>query len=178
MNELGFLDGELDDLERTCVDGLSSDAIIDLLGSKGIKLTEATLRKYVQLGLLPRSRRVGRKGGHRGSQGLYPASVIRRIQRLRTMMQKYTIDEIKQGFLVLDGGVEELEACVGRILGQLTVAAKGRNERLAADVCGEELGEARRLARELVDKISGIEARLGNAGAERSASPAAAAASL
>ena len=41
---------------------------------RGEPLSEATFRKYVQLGLLPRSVRVGRKGKHRGSQGLYPAS--------------------------------------------------------------------------------------------------------
>ena len=35
-----------------------------------MKFSEATLRKYVQLGLLPRSVRVGRKGKHQGSQGI------------------------------------------------------------------------------------------------------------
>ena len=46
---------------------------------KGVRLSEATFRKYVQAGLLPRSKRVGRKGKHRGSQGLYPVEAVRRI---------------------------------------------------------------------------------------------------
>ena len=40
----------------------------------------------MQLGLLPRSVRVGRKGKHRGSQGLYPATVVRQIELVRRLM--------------------------------------------------------------------------------------------
>jgi DNA-binding transcriptional MerR regulator len=146
---VGFADDELEGIERQYPEGVSSDAIIGLLGSKGIKLTEATLRKYVQHGLLPRSRRVRLEGGHRGSQGLYPATVVRRIQRLRTMMVEYTIDEIKQGFLLVRGDVEELEQTLERIFGQLADRAARK-----------DLGEARRLATALVATLNGIEARL------------------
>jgi DNA-binding transcriptional MerR regulator len=149
---IGFSDDELDVLERDTPQGLSSETILGLLHSKGIKLTEATLRKWVQLGLLPRSRRVGLKGGQPGSQGLYPASIVRRIQRLRTMMEQHTIDEIKHQFLYVQGDVEELERTLERIFGQLAGAAEGGPE--------SELGEARRLASELISAISGIEARI------------------
>jgi len=144
--EAGFTNDELDALERSCPEGLSSDSIIGLLGGKGIKLTEASLRKYVQLGLLPRSRRVRLQGGSRGSQGLYPASVVRRIQRLRTMMGEYTIEEIKQGFLFVRGDVEELEQTLERIFARLGMRSTPT-----------ELAQARKLAGELVEAIGKIE---------------------
>jgi len=46
--------------------GLGGTAIglplLDVFPPRGIRFSEATLRKYVQLGLLPRSVRVGQKG--------------------------------------------------------------------------------------------------------------------
>ena len=57
---------------RSYPDGLSTQQIVELFAVEGERLSEATFRKYVQLGLLPRSVRVGRKGKHRGSQGRYP----------------------------------------------------------------------------------------------------------
>lgn len=152
MVEIGFSDDELDAIEREYPQGLSSETILGLLHSKGIKLTEATLRKWVQLGLLPRSRRVGLKGGQPGSLGLYPAGVVRRIQRLRTMMRELTIDEIKHRLPFVRGDVEELERTLDRIFGQLDGAAGGQRVR--------ELGEARRIASELIERIGGIQARL------------------
>jgi hypothetical protein len=63
---------EIADIEKSHPDGLSSKQIMELMAHSGQPMTEATLRKYVQLGLLPRSRRVGEKGKHRGSKGIYP----------------------------------------------------------------------------------------------------------
>ena len=71
------------DLERSHPSGMSVQQIVDACAAQGERLTEATFRKYVQLGLLPRSVRVGKKGKHRGSQGLYPASVVGQLQRIR-----------------------------------------------------------------------------------------------
>ena len=61
---------ELLEIERTWPNGLTSRQIVDVFETRGIRFSEATLRKYVQLGLLPRSVRVGRKGKHRGSCGM------------------------------------------------------------------------------------------------------------
>ena len=55
-------DTTLDRIEREHAPGLTSVEILDLFATSGVHLTEATLRKYVQLGLLPRSVRVGREG--------------------------------------------------------------------------------------------------------------------
>src|SRR6185503_10502168 len=70
----GWSEGELDALESAHPEGLSVQQIVEAFAAHGEKLTEATFRKYVQLGLLPRSVRVARKGKRRGSQGLYPAA--------------------------------------------------------------------------------------------------------
>jgi hypothetical protein len=89
----------LQHLERSHADGLTSVEILDVFARNDIPFSEATLRKYVQLGLLPRSVRVGKKGKHQGSQGLYPASVVRQILRIKQMMsQSYTIEQIQKEF--------------------------------------------------------------------------------
>ena len=66
-------DDALDRIEREHEQAISSADILDIFASHGIKFSEATLRKYVQLGLLPRSVRVGRKGKHRARRvGIRP----------------------------------------------------------------------------------------------------------
>ena len=103
MTKHHLSDDELSKIEREHPEGLSSTNIVNILVRKGVSFTESTLRKYVQLGLLPRSRRVGMKGKHKGSQGLYPATVIRQVQRLKTMMATHTIEEISERLLVHSG---------------------------------------------------------------------------
>jgi len=92
-------DREIDEIERAWPDGMTSRQIVDVFETRGIRFSEATLRKYVQLGLLPRSVRVGRKGKHRGSCGLYPSHVIRRVNVVKGMMaDDRTIEEIQRSF--------------------------------------------------------------------------------
>src|SRR5246127_912454 len=101
-------DRELDEIERAWPDGMTSRQIVDVFETRGIRFSEATLRKYVQLGLLPRSVRVGRKGKHRGSCGLYPANVVRQIVRIKEMMaDDLTIEQIQKEFLFVRGDIEE-----------------------------------------------------------------------
>src|SRR5689334_16079437 len=97
----GLLDeDELAEIERSFSSGLTSRQIVDLFETRGIRFSEATLRKYVQLGLLPRSVRVGRKGKHRGSCGLYPANTVRRVNLVKGMMaEDLTIEEIQKSFV-------------------------------------------------------------------------------
>ena len=88
-------------IEKQYAGGLSSAQILDVFATHGVPLSEATLRKYVQLGLLPRSVRVGKKGKHQGSQGIYPVRVIREILRIKQMMSSsYTIEQIQRESLV------------------------------------------------------------------------------
>jgi DNA-binding transcriptional MerR regulator len=154
-------DDALDRIEREHEQGISSAEILDIFASHGIKFSEATLRKYVQLGLLPRSVRVGRKGKHQGSQGMYPATVVRQIQRIKEMMaQDYTIEEIQQEFLFVRGDIEELERTLGKVFDALKEAAQKRRSETSGRVISSELANAESLARELLAKLSMIEERL------------------
>src|SRR4051812_37376423 len=101
---------EIDEIERTWPNGLTSRQIVDVFETRGIRFSEATLRKYVQLGLLPRSVRVGRKGKHRGSCGLYPAHVVRRVNAVKGMMaEDRTIEEIQRSFARFKDEIDAVE---------------------------------------------------------------------
>src|SRR5512138_2347210 len=82
---IALTESDLRRVERQRPDGLTSSQILQVFAEVGVRLSEATLRKYVQLGLLPRSVRVGRKGKHQGSCGLYPSTTVRRIQAVKKM---------------------------------------------------------------------------------------------
>ena len=147
---------ELDELERSHPHGMSVHEIVAACAANGDRLTEATFRKYVQLGLLPRSVRVGKKGKHRGSQGLYPASIVRQVQRLRKLMaQGFTIDEIQSRSLVVGSEVGALSKEIERVIAQLERAAQ-----TADSLVKRELDEVRRLSLSLVEKLRAIERRL------------------
>jgi DNA-binding transcriptional MerR regulator len=147
---------ELDELERAHPDGLSVHQIVAACAANGDRLTEATFRKYVQLGLLPRSVRVGKKGKHRGSQGLYPASIVRQVKRLRRLMaQGFTIDEIQTRSRVVGSELGALGKELGRVITQLERASQSGDA-----LVKREVDEARRLSGLLVDTLRDIERRL------------------
>ena len=157
-----FSDDELTRIEREHADGITSEQIVDLFNRRNLRFTEATLRKYVQLGLLPRSRRVAIAGAQRGSQGMYPAGVVRRIQHLKSLLAHYTIEEIQREFLFVRGDIEELSQSLERVFSALATAAKPQsdpNEAHARAVL-RELTEAKALAAELMAKLSSVETRL------------------
>jgi len=101
---------ELERIERDYAAGVPARVILEIFRPRGVALSEATFRKYVQAGLLPRSRRVGRKGKHRGSQGLYPVAAVRRINAIKKMMAEgQTLEEIKRSFLFFSNHIDQLE---------------------------------------------------------------------
>ncbi len=153
---------ELDAIERANPEGLSSAQVVELFRQKGAKLSEATFRKYVQLGLLPRSRRVGRKGKHQGSMGLYPATVVRRLNDIKRMMgESYTIEEIQRTFLRFTEQLEALEraltaifASVDSDLAQLEMADLDAAKKKKLE---RSVEEAKHQAEELVERLGELE---------------------
>jgi DNA-binding transcriptional MerR regulator len=108
---------EFDRLEETFPQGLSAGQIVEFFAPRGVKLAQATFRKYVQLGLLPRSRRVGEKGKHRGSHGLYPASAVRRIHLIKSLMDEgLTLEEIRRSFVYFRGQLDGIERSIEELL--------------------------------------------------------------
>ncbi|HTA91305.1 MAG TPA: hypothetical protein VK745_17085, partial [Polyangiaceae bacterium] len=145
-------------LERDNSAGLTSVEILDLFATHDVSLSEATLRKYVQLGLLPRSVRVGRKGKHQGSQGMYPVSVVRQILRIKQMMaESYTIEQIQREFLFIRNDVEQLEQMLGRIFKKLDGVLKERKQERSAQAVHRDVSDARGLSKDLMARLVAIE---------------------
>jgi hypothetical protein len=157
-----LVDEEIDEIERQCPAGLTSRQIVDVFTARGIRFSEATLRKYVQLGLLPRSVRVGRKGKHRGSCGIYPAEVVRRVNQVRAMMAAdLTIEDIQRSFARFKEDVERVENNVRDLIAGFERQAKGPDldpDRRAT--IEAEIVAAKQAASELVRRITGVEASL------------------
>jgi len=157
---------ELQEIERTSPNGVISRQIVDLFASRGIRFSEATLRKYVQLGLLPRSVRVGQKGKHQGSRGLYPANVIRRVNVVKGMMaENLTIEEIQRSFIRFKDEIDRIEKSLRELIATFEREAKGpgraqsRRQELEAEIV-----DAKRAAAELVRRISSLESRFSTQG--------------
>lgn len=153
---------DLEGIEQTHAGGLTAQGIVESFAARGIRFSEATFRKYVQLGLLPRSTRVGTKGRHRGSHGLYPVSTVRRINDIRRLQSlNFTIEEIQEQFFFARTEIDALERQIGRVFDGIEKAIRTRAaeaESLKSII--REVAEARELAERLVAKLGDIEGRL------------------
>src|SRR2546421_8879191 len=120
---------EFDRLELEYPQGISAAQIVDFFAPRGVKLAQATFRKYVQLGLLPRSRRVGEKGKHRGSKGLYPASAARRIHVIKSLMDEgMTLEDIRHSFIFFRGQLDGVERSLDELFAALEKAVADKGE--------------------------------------------------
>lgn len=154
-------DTVLSNLERRYADGLTSADLLGVCADHGIHLSEASLRKYVQLGLLPRSVRVGRKGKHKGSQGMYPVHALRQLIRVKEMMEEsYTIEEIQRDFLFVRSDVEQLEQTLGAIFKAFARVLKRRREEGVTQVVSRDIDAAQKLGRDFVASLVSIESKL------------------
>ncbi len=151
----------LERIEREHDRGLTSAEILAVFAQHGIPLSEATLRKYVQVGLLPRSVRVGRKGKHQGSQGLYPAGVVRQILRIKSMMaESYTIEQIQREFLFMQSDLQLLERTLASVFSKLAGILKERRAERTTSLLARQVNEARTMSQDLLARLAAIEARL------------------
>jgi DNA-binding transcriptional MerR regulator len=170
-------DDEMVRLERERSGGITSGEVVRLFEARGARLSASTFRKYVQLGLLPRSRRVGRKGKHAGSTGLYPVAVVRRIALIKRMMAEgYTVDDIRGSFVTLRNRLEDVEQGLAELVASIAVKARTHPRKRQFEA---ELGRAEREARAVfrrLEKVGGAVATIGAAGAAGSRDPGAGAA--
>src|ERR671934_1786637 len=132
LSEVAVAQRERDDfdaLEEEHPQGISAAAIVDFFAPRGVRLAQATFRKYVQLGLLPRSRRVGEKGKHRGSKGLYPASAVRRIHVIKSLMgEGMTLEDIRHSFIFFRGQLDGVERSLDELFAALEKAVADKGE--------------------------------------------------
>ncbi|HEX9402501.1 MAG TPA: MerR family transcriptional regulator [Anaeromyxobacter sp.] len=145
---------EIERLERDRASGITSGEVVRLFESKGARLSASTFRKYVQAGLLPRSRRVGRKGKHTGSTGLYPVSVVRRIAVIKRMMAEgYTVEDIRGSFVTVANRLEDVEKGLSELVQDLVKKARVHPRRRQFE---EELGRAEREARRALERLEKV----------------------
>src|SRR5688500_18518931 len=136
-------------IERKHAQGLTSAEILDVFAVHGVPLSEATLRKYVQLGLLPRSGRVGKKGKHQGSQGIYPVQVIREISRIKQMMaEDYTIEQIQREVLFMSSELQQLEQTLASIFDNIEDVLDRKKQAGTQHTVGRGVGATRALRKE------------------------------
>src|SRR5215472_9436252 len=156
-----FDPAELARIESEFARGISAGAIVEIFRPKGVRLSEATFRKYVQAGLLPRSRRVGRKGKHRGSQGLYPVEAVRRINAIKMMMAEgLTLEEIKRSFVFFKNHIDQVERGLSEVMDGFEAQLSGRPfARERKRQLSGELQSLRARARDLIRDV----ARVGSA---------------
>lgn len=155
-------DDVLTEIEQRHPEGMSLSQIIETFVRQGLHLSEATFRKYVQLGLLGRSRRVGRKGKHQGSLGVYPATTVRRINVIKQMMAaNYTIEDIQRSFLRFTDEIEALQRGLGQLLSGFELELK-RGSFTAEQRRGleREIRTAQKLGDELVGRVESLERQL------------------
>jgi DNA-binding transcriptional MerR regulator len=156
-----FTEPELAELEARFPEGLSTQDVVELFSARGERLSEATFRKYVQLGLLPRSVRVGRKGKHRGSQGRYPASVIRQIDAVRALMSRgYTIQDIQRELLSLRTDIDAVGRQLSQVLSNMEQALRDSAPGGGDEIAARAIADARQSASNLVETLRAIEQRL------------------
>jgi DNA-binding transcriptional MerR regulator len=149
---------EVERIERERSGGITSREVVRVFEAKGARLSESTFRKYVQSGLLPRSRRVGRKGKHTGSTGLYPVEVVRRINLIKRMMAEgFTVDDIRGSFVALKNRLEDVEHGFESLLGELTQKARSHPARRQIET---ELTRAEREVRKALRRIERVGGRI------------------
>jgi hypothetical protein len=148
-------------IEKTHAAGITSAEILDAFATHGVPLSEATLRKYVQLGLLPRSVRVGRKGKHQGSKGMYPVGVVRQILRIKQMMaDSYTIEQIQREFLFMRSELELLAQTLNSVFSKVDDAINLRKRETVAQALVREVADARVLSKDLLARWVAIDTTL------------------
>ncbi len=145
---------EIERVERERAAGITSGEVVRLFESRGARLSAATFRKYVQAGLLPRSRRVGRKGKHTGSTGLYPVSVVRRIAVIKRMMAAgYTVEDIRGSFVTVANRLEDVEKGLSELVSDLGRKARVHPRRRQFE---EELERTEREARRALERLERV----------------------
>ena len=147
-------------IETQYPEGLTAVQLVDAFTRNRVRFSEASFRKYVQQGLLPRSKRVGRKGKHKGSLGVYPAKTVRRINQVKRLMSEgHTIEEIQGQFLLYTDLVEGVEENLTELLARLSRDSE-RLEPAARKDVAKELTDVRKNGDQLVERLNALATRV------------------
>lgn len=148
-------------IERDNPRGVSSALIVKLFSDAGEKFSAATLRKYVQLGLLPKSRRVGSRGRHRGSSGLYPPEAVSLINEIKkSLVEGATLEEIHFGPVGLLGEVQVLQRVFEHLVKRFEEALSHQPASPKLGSAQKELGKNRQAGRQMIRNLGKLAGRL------------------
>ena len=158
MTATALTEAQIRSIEASSPDGLSSQQLVAVFEDQGVKFSEANLRRYVQLGLVPRSRRVGQKGKHLGSHGVYPVRAVRRINTIKKLMaERYTIEEIQAKFLTFKDSIETLDEAIEDLLSQFESKLEGETPSPRRDQLHAELRSIKSASDELLSGVYRLE---------------------
>ena len=147
-------------IESQYPEGLTAVQLVDAFTRNRVRFSEASFRKYVQQGLLPRSKRVGRKGKHKGSLGVYPAKTVRRINQVKRLMADgYTSEEIQGPVLLYTDLVEGVEENLTELVARLQRDSERLDPAARKDVA-KELTEVRKNGDQLVERLNALATRV------------------
>jgi DNA-binding transcriptional MerR regulator len=151
---------ELSRIESKYPDGIGSSIVVSLFQKKGERFSEATLRKYVQLGLLPKSRRVGSRGRHRGSRGSYPVAIVRMINDIKTALEAgATLEQIRLSTVGLSGEVDTLNRVANHVLDRFDEAIEQGDATIRADL-KKDLAASRKTIQNEIRELEKLAGRL------------------
>ncbi|MCB9567640.1 MAG: MerR family transcriptional regulator [Myxococcales bacterium] len=154
-------EAQIREIEAAFPEGLSSQQLVSAFADHDVRFSEANLRRYVQLGLVPRSRRVGHKGKHLGSHGVYPLRAVRRINAIKKLMaERYTIEEIQAKFLTFKDSIENLEEAIDDLVRAFEEKLESEAPSPRRDRLSDELRAIQGSARELVTGVYRLEKML------------------
>lgn len=156
-------EAELARIEAEHPAGVAAAEIVSLLDVLGVRFSEASLRKYVQLELLPRSVRVGHRGRQGGSQGQYPTEILRQILEIKRLLSEgYGIEEIRSKALLIHHEIDHLEAHVRQIFDGMERALAAHGDAIGREQGRRELRDAMGSAAELIRRLRAVEGRRGS----------------
>lgn len=116
-------------------EGISSKEIVKIFQAKGVRFSEATFRKYVQMGLVERCKRVGQKGKHRGSHGMYPVSTVERINSIKKMISgDITLEQLKDSYFSIRQKMEEVDRMLSEVSDDVRSMSESKAKRERHDI--------------------------------------------
>ena len=87
--------------------------------------------------------------------------MIRQILQIKRMMaDSYTIEQIQKEFLFMRSDLEQLERTLGSIFKKLDTVLKTQKKDVTTQVMTREVGDARSLSKELLQRLHAIENRI------------------
>ena len=152
-------DAQLLQIEADHLEGFTSSELVTAFLERDVHFTEANLRRYVQLGLVPRSRRVGAAGRQQGSRGLYPVRALRRINRIKELMaeHRFTLEEIQARYVTFQDGIETVDEALNDLLDLFSTKIGEMPQKPQTRRLGAELGNVRRLAQDMMKAVTDLE---------------------